>query len=123
MKTPYAIALPQGGREPTVRDASLCSTHLQGLPWSTSLDDLGRTLVEQFEPDRTAEFARAVRGPGARSFDEQAARFIQHRGGQRHLRAVDGGECRDRRIAMAVENPQHLALGIGAVVSVGIIDQ
>src|SRR5258706_14424115 len=46
---------------------------------AAAFDDLGRALVEQFEPDRTAEFARAVRRAGARSLDKNSARFIEHR--------------------------------------------
>ena len=38
-----------------------------------ALDDRGRALGQQFEPDRAAEFARAVGRPGARGLDEQAA--------------------------------------------------
>src|SRR6266404_3501466 len=55
-----------------------------------ALDDRGGALSEQFEADRAAEFARAIGGPGARGLDEQAARFVQHRGGQRHLCTLNG---------------------------------
>ena len=58
--------------------------------------------------------SRAIGGPGARSLDEHIALFVQHRGGQRHPRAFDRGKPRDRRIAVAIEHPEHLALGIGA---------
>src|SRR3977135_1072370 len=86
---------------------SVARSHLR----PAAFDDLGRALAEQFEPDRTAEFAWPVRRPGTRSFDEQVARFIQHGGGQRHLLALNGRESRDRRVAMAVEDAQHLAAG------------
>ena len=79
-----------------------------------ALDDLGRALGEQLQADRAAEFARAIGRPRARGLDEAAAGLIQHRGRQRHLRAVDVRKSRDRRIAVAVEHPQHLALGVGA---------
>jgi hypothetical protein len=36
-----------------------------------ALDDLGRALVEQFEPDGAAEFARPIGRAGARNLDEQ----------------------------------------------------
>ena len=87
-----------------------------------ALDDGGRTLREQIEPDRPAEFARPVRWPGTRGLDEHAAGMVEHRGRQRHLRARDRGKCRDRRIAMAVEDPQHLALGIAAPVRGCVVD-
>jgi hypothetical protein len=47
------------------------------------------------------------------------ASVIEHRGGERHLGAPDLGMARDRRIAVAVEHPQHLALGIGAWCATG----
>ncbi len=61
-------------------------------------------------------------GPERETSMNSATSQIQHRRSQRHLRAVDGCKSRDRRIAVAVENPQHLALGIGASVRGGIID-
>ena len=87
-----------------------------------ALDNFRRTLVQQFQPDRAAEFARSIGGAGARSLDEQVTCFIQHGGGQGHLRAIDSRKSRDRRIAMAVENPQHFAFGIRASVRGKIID-
>ena len=62
-------------------------------------------------------------GPEREASMNSAAGFIQHRGGQRHLRALDGGKSGDRRIAVAVEHPQHLALGVGAAVRGEVIDR
>lgn len=39
------------------------------------------------------------------------------------LAARDGGVSRNRRIAMAVKDPQHLALDIGGQMRGGIVDQ
>ncbi len=59
-------------------------------PRPAALDDRGGALVQELKADRAAEFAGAVGRPGARGLDEQVARFIQHRRGQRHLRALNG---------------------------------
>src|ERR1700737_4000986 len=59
-------------------------------PRPAAFNDLGRALGEQFESDRTAEFAGAIGGPGARGLDEKAAPFINHRCGQQTLRAAGG---------------------------------
>src|ERR1700730_11117943 len=87
-----------------------------------ALDDVSRAFGQEFEPDRAAEFARAVRRARPRGLAESTARLVQHGGGQRHPRAVDGGKSGDRRVAMAVEDPQHLALGVGAMVRSGVVD-
>ena len=71
-------------------DDSIRGSVVDQSPRPAAFDDLGRALVQELEPDRAAEFARTVRGPGARRLDEPAARFVQHRGGQCHLRARDG---------------------------------
>src|SRR6266404_4580359 len=71
-------------------DDHICARKLRWVNYSrpAALDDRGGALGEQFEADRAAEFAGVVRWPGARGLDEQAARFVQHRGGQRHLRTL-----------------------------------
>ena len=79
-------------------------------------------LSSSSRPDRAAEFARPVRRALPRHLDEAAAGFVQHRGGQRHLVPVKRGVAGDRRIAVAVQHPQHLALGLGAEARRGVVD-
>jgi hypothetical protein len=95
----------------------------QSLCRPAALDDLGRALGEQLEADRAAELAGTVGRSGARGLDDAVASVIQHRRGERHLIALHFGKSRDRRIAMAVEHPQHLAFGVGAGVRSGIVDR
>jgi hypothetical protein len=61
-------------------------------------------------------------GP-VRCLDDATTRVIQHPGGKRHLGAPDLRMARDRRIAVTVEHPQHLALGIAAVMCERIVNQ
>ena len=70
-------------------------------------DDIGRALVQQFEPDGAAKFARAVGRPGARHLDELTAAL--HPAPKRSASSAEpsiGRISRDRRIAVAVEHPQ-----------------
>src|SRR5262249_59126108 len=102
---------------------TMMPAELPRLDRPTALDDLGGAPGQELKPDRTAELARTIGGTGARGLDDALARVIEHRGGERHLGALDLGMARDRRIAVAVEHPQHLALGGGASVRDGVIDQ
>ena len=45
---------------------------------SRARDNVGGTLVQQFQPDRAAEFARPIRSTLPRDFDEAVAGFIEH---------------------------------------------
>src|SRR5690349_13720079 len=94
------------------RRSPRCMTRLSGssrFPYATKdlppsafqrrsgpFDDRGRALGEQFQADRAAELTRPVGGTAAGDLDEGAAGFVEHRRGQCHLRAVDGGESGDR---------------------------
>ena len=104
--TPRPVGLPRhyGGVD--------CGDGQSGRP--APLDDIRSALRQEFERHRTAELARTVGGAGAGGLEDGAAGEIEHRRAERHIRAVDLGKSRNRRIAMAVEHPQHLALGIEA---------
>src|SRR3954451_3626082 len=79
-----------------------------------SRDDGGGALLQQVEGDGTAELAGARRWSGADALDERAAALVEHGSGQGHLAARDGRVAGNRRVAMAVQHPQYLALGVAA---------
>ncbi|MET4210886.1 hypothetical protein ABIB95_005723 [Bradyrhizobium sp. LA2.1] len=93
-----------------------CDDALSRRP--TALDDLGSAFSKQLHSYRAAEFARAACVANTRGFDGATARMIEHGCGEQHLHAHDFRKSRDRRVAMAVEHPQYLALGVGARVVV-----
>src|SRR5882757_2132661 len=79
-----------------------------------ALDDFRGTLVQQLEADSTAKLAGPVCGTAPRRLDEVAVCFVQHCSSQRHFVAIKRGVAGDRRVAMAVQHPQHFTLSLGA---------
>ena len=61
-------------------------------------------------------------GPRSCCLDEALAGLVQYGGRQRHVASRNGGVTGNRRIAMAVQDPQHLALGLGAEPRGSILD-
>ena len=91
------------------RSASSAADHTGRLRSMMSAAPLSSNSRPTARPSSRGRSAGRSRG-----LDDQAAGQVQHRCGQRHPRALDARQSRDRRIAMAIEHPQHLALGLGA---------
>src|SRR4051812_31523538 len=92
------------------------------LVGTVARDDLGSALGQQIETDRAAEFARPVGRTAPRRFDEALAGLVKNGSGERHIVAVKRRVTGNRRVAVAVQHPQHLALGLGAQPRSHILD-
>src|SRR5882724_410194 len=112
----YRMRAPSGITDVTQDTNKRASTKAGSLMLvrPVALDDFGGTLVEQLEANSTAEFAGPVCRAAPRRLDEVPSGLVQHRSGQRHLAAINRRVAGDRRVAMAVQHPQHLTLGLGA---------
>jgi len=79
-------------------------------------------LSSNASPTSRPSFARTVRRAMPRHLDEAVAGFVEHGGRQRHLVAPPTWRGRRSRVAMAVQHPEHLALGLGAAPRRGVLD-